>query len=362
SASDASIDRGAAQPRDHLARIDFVRRHLIVAAAIAAHRREEVAATDRAALRDDLLRDMGAGAGDEFIGPDREAVRLARRVGHGRCRKPRIMAERLAIELSRGAGGFLRLALIGGDDDVAADRELVGTMRMPAALCLVAIGIEYLVDALGRVKAGAELGAAPRRLARGLGADDRRPARRRRKLQRPGRDAQRGEIPILAVMRHHRIGEYLVENLDRLGVAGVRLLDRQPDLRHLLRNAARRADLEPAAGELVQHADLLADAPGLPIGQHDAHDAEPQPVRYRREMGDEQVRRRAEAETEMMLAEENALEAEFLGAAPQIEMPAIALGGLGGAGVSAAHRRAEQLENPRLDHRRAAAPTPRLNP
>src|SRR6185437_4287005 len=89
---------------------------------------------------------------------------------------------------------------------------------------------------------------------------------------------------------------------------------------------------------------------------------EPQPLRYRREMGDEQVRRRAEAETEMMLAEENALEAEFLGAAPQIEMPAIALGGLGGAGVSAAHRRAEQLENPRLDHRRAAAPTPRLNP
>ena len=64
-----------------------------------------------------------------------------------------------------------------------------------------------------------------------------------------------------------------------------------------------------------------------------------------------EIGRRAVAEAEMMLAEEDALEAEILGAAPQIEVPAVMLGRDLRRDVGAAPpRHAEQLENPRLDH------------
>jgi hypothetical protein len=63
-------------------------------------------------------------------------------------------------------------------------------------------------------------------------------------------------------MRDHRLGQRSVEDLHRLVVAGTRLVDAQPDLRHLLRDTRRGADLQSAPREVVEHADLLDKLPG----------------------------------------------------------------------------------------------------
>ena len=58
-------------------------------------------------------------------------------------------------------------------------------------------------------------------------------------------------------------------------VARARLVGAEADLRHFVGDAGRRSDLEPAAGEMVQHADLLDQLPRRVIGRHHAERAQP---------------------------------------------------------------------------------------
>jgi hypothetical protein len=68
---------------------------------------------------------------------------------------------------------------------------------------------------------------------------------------------------------------------------------------------------------VVEHADLLQDAPRLVERQHHAHGPEPQPPGGASDGGNQQVGRRAVGEAEMVLAEEDAFEAETVQALPQ---------------------------------------------
>ena len=125
------------------------------------------------------------------------------------------------------------------------------------------------------MEAGADFGASPCRFARRVLADDGDPFRRKRTLQRARHQPQIGELPILAAMGDHRFGQRRVEDFDRFIVAFARLGHAHADLRHLLRNAGGGADLQPAQGEVIQHADLLDQLPGLVVRQNQPHHPEP---------------------------------------------------------------------------------------
>src|SRR5690349_4415475 len=99
------------------------------------------------------------------------------------------MCQRLLVETSGGPCGLDCLGLVGGDDDVAADRKLIRASRMAMLARLFAIRVEDRFDPIGGMEAGAEFRAAARGLAGGFDADDRGPARGR-VLQRPWRDPQ----------------------------------------------------------------------------------------------------------------------------------------------------------------------------
>src|SRR6185369_10377786 len=126
--------------------------------------------------------------------------------------------------------------------------------------------------------------------------------------------------PELAVMRNDRVRERGVENFERFVEALAGLFVAEADEPQLVGNAGRGSDLEPPAGEVIEHADLLDHAPRIVIGQDHAQGAEPQALRARRHVGDDQIGRRAVAASEMMLAEEDALEAERLGPLPEAEI------------------------------------------
>ena len=59
----------------------------------------------------------------------------------------------------------------------------------------------------------------------------------------------------------------------RLRIPRAGLGDIEADQRHLLRDPAGRADLQPPAGQVIEHPDLFNHAPWLVIRQHDAHHA-----------------------------------------------------------------------------------------
>ena len=61
---------------------------------------------------------------------------------------------------------------------------------------------------------------------------------------------------------------------------------------------------------MIEHADLLQHAPRLVERQHHAHGAESQPLGGAGDGGDQQIGRWTVGEAEMMLAEEDAFEAE----------------------------------------------------
>jgi hypothetical protein len=86
------------------------------------------------------------------------------------------------------------------------------------------------------------------------------------------------------------------------------------------------ADLEPALRQMVEHADFLDDLPWLVIRQHEAHDTQSDRPPLQRDLRDQQVGRGAVGGTEMVLAEEDPLVAEQLGARPEIEIPVEIIG------------------------------------
>ena len=234
---------------------------------------------------------------------------------------------------------------------LAADAQVIRRGLAPGLVGLLAIGVEDLDHLAHRMKSGGDLGAAPCRLARRRNADDGRPFRRVRLLNRARDQAQIVEIPELAVMRDRRLGQRLVDDGDRLVVAGARLVDAKPDLRHLLRDAGRGADLQPPAGEVIEHADLLDQLPGRMIGRHHAHDAEPDAFGPQRDAGNQEVGRRRIAGAEVMLAEEDAVEAGGLRARPQIEIGVEMTLRHGGIELLRQFRRRhEKLKNPGFDH------------
>src|SRR5262245_24557571 len=127
------------------------------------------------------------------------------------------MSQRLLVEASGRPRGLDRLGRIGGDDDVAANCELVRASWMAMLARLFAVGVEDRFDPIDGMEAGAEFRAAARGLPGGFDADDRGPARRR-VLQWSWRDPQFVDVPVLAVMRDHGVEQRFVEHLDDLGV------------------------------------------------------------------------------------------------------------------------------------------------
>ena len=287
-----------------------------------------------------------------------------RRIEHLALRRgqARIGEQARAGHLLAHARGRAHRRVVRADRDLAAQGQLLRSGRGADAAGLIAIGVEDAPDALGRMEAGADLGAAPRCLARRAFADDGDPFRRVRALQWAWHQAQIGELPVLAVMRGHRLRQRRIHDLDRFIVAFARFGDAQPDLRHLLRNAGGGADFQPALSQVIQHADFLDHLPRLMIGEHEPHHAQPDRAGQQRNLGDQQVGARAVGEAEMVLAEEDALVAEGFGARPKIDIPIEVvrrpLRVLGCAGLA---RRREEFEDPGFDHvvpprRRRASP------
>jgi len=300
-------------------------------------------------LADDLFGHGVGFAGNELLVADREGVR-GRRVEHGRPVgkiDPWIELDELAESVPPLGQRFL----VFQHHHLAADAKVVRRGLAPGLVGFLAVGVEDLDHLVHRMKAGGDLGAASRRLARRRNADHGCPCRRVRLLDGTRNHAQIVEIPELAVMRDDRFGQRLVHDGDGLVVAGARLVDAEPDLGHLLRDAGRGADLQPPAGEVIEHADLLDQLPGRMIGRHHAHDAEPDAFGPQRDAGNQEVGRRRIGGAEVMLAEEDAVEAGGLRARPQIEIGVemtLRHGGI--EPLRQFRRRHEKLKNPGFDH------------
>ena len=142
-----------------------------------------------------------------------------------------------------------------------------------------------------------------------------------------------------------------IEDVERLVVARPRLVMTEPDLCHLVGNARRGSDLEPAAGKVVEHADLFDQLPGCMIGRYHAERPQAQLSGSRRDVGDQEVGRRRIGRAEVMLAEKNAFEARRLGAGPQVEVGIeVALRYLRIELLVELARSRKELKDPRLDH------------
>jgi hypothetical protein len=125
-------------------------------------------------------------------------------------------------------------------------------------------------------KPGAELGAASRRLAGRRNADHRDPDGRRWLLHGARGQAEIVEVPELAVVRDDGALQRGIEDVENLVVAGARLVGPRPTFSISLGIPGRRSDLEPAAGEMVEHADLFDQLPRRVIGRHHAQRSQPQ--------------------------------------------------------------------------------------
>ena len=226
-----------------------------------------------AALSDDLLGDGGGRADNEFLFADGKAVR-----GRGIERRRPTRQIDARIELDEFAE---RLASLGHfvcviqHDHLAANAKVVLADLAPGLVGFVPIGVENLDHLVLRMERRGDFGAAPRCLARRGHADDRHPFRRVRLLNGRGARRRLSKFQIFAVMRDDRLCQRLVDDLNRLIVAGARLVHAEPDLRHFLRNPRGGPDLEAAAGQMVQHADLFDQLPWRMIGQHHAQNAKP---------------------------------------------------------------------------------------
>ena len=95
---------------------------------------------------------------------------------------------------------------------------------------------------------------------------------------------------MLSLMRDNPLGESGIDHIDDLVAAFARLLHRHAEAGEFLRHADGSADFEASAREKVEQSDLLDDARGMIIGQHDPHHAEPQFARALSHGGDQKVR------------------------------------------------------------------------
>ena len=125
---------------------------------------------------------------------------------------------------------------------------------------------------------------------------------------------------ILAAERNHFAAQQRVKNFHRLFVALARFLHAHADLGDLLRNSHRRADLDPAVGEMIEHGNFFKNPPRRVVRHHHAHDAETQRFGAAGDRRDQKIGRRAVGVAEMVLAEKDALETQRLGARPDAEI------------------------------------------
>src|SRR5579871_3738406 len=158
------------------------------------------------------------------------------------------------------------------------------------------------------------------------------------------------------MVRDHRVLERGIEDVEDLVVAGACLVVAKTDLRHFIGDAGRRSDLEPAAGQVVQHADLLDQLPRRVIGRDHAERSESQRFGPCRDAGNQEVRRRRIGRAEMVLAEKDAFEAGRLGARPQVDItiePALRRGRI--EPLMKLGWRAEEFEDPGFYHCRPSS-------
>lgn len=151
-------------------------------------------------------------------------------------------------------------------------------------------------------------------------------------------------------MRQRRLGPRLVENVERLVVHGADVLGGDPDRFSLLgARSACHPDFEPPLAQVVEHAHLFQEPPGLPQRQHPAEHADAQHGGPGRHRGGQHGRRRADAHAvEVMLAEENAVETQGLRVGPGVQPPVefmLERGGVKPAGVGGS-RDIDLLEYP----------------
>src|ERR1044072_8813642 len=94
------------------------------------------------------------------------------------------------------------------------------------------------------------------------------------------------------------------------------------------------------------------------IGQHHAHYAEPEPACPLGNGADQEVRRGGERAAEMMLAEEDALEAQCLVARPQVEIARDVIGDVARRGIAGlVAQLGKEIEQPGFDHSSSPAMT-----
>src|SRR5215470_3227582 len=199
-------------------------------------------------------------------------------------------------------------------------REVFGSCRKTEFVCFLAISIKDPFDQLRRIKASADLYPASRGAPCRFCANDGRPARRKRLLQRARQKAQIGKREILAIVGNNSVSQSSIEKRHDLVVAFASLGHCQVQATELLWHAYRGTNFKSAAGQMVQHADLFHHPGRMVVRQHHAHDAEPKFLCSRAKRGNQEVGRRGIGSAEMVLAEKYAFEAEHLIADPQIEI------------------------------------------
>ena len=170
-------------------------------------------------------------------------------------------------------------------------------------------------------------------------------------LQATRQDLEVVEAPVRAVVRDHRRLQCCIENVDDLGVALGGDIGRDPDHGELWWDAADDADLQSTVGEMIEHRDLLDDAPWSRVWRDRTQHPEAEPVGTRRDMRYQQVRRRAVGGAEVMFAEEDPLEVTAVGSSPQIDVPSKMVVHRSRIRPQLhVERLVEELEQPRLDH------------
>src|SRR5262249_53959961 len=113
------------------------------------------------------------------------------------------------------------------------------------------------------------------------------------------------------------------EHLEGLAVALARLVDavQAEDFRLYRRDAAAHAELESAARELIEHADLVVEAVGVVPGQAERERAAAQPPRALEDRREQHARRAVDRERRAGgLGDEHAVEARGVGRGGEVQL------------------------------------------
>src|SRR5262252_347907 len=163
--------------------------------------------------------------------------------------------------------------------------------------------------------------AVARRKHRTLIAAQPVPQRRMRALQRPDHDRDILEGEAIAAVVDALLGEALVENIQDVLVVGARLLEIDAIGVELHgRDAAPHADVEAAAAEMIEHAELFQQPQRMVERQEIEQRAEPDAPRFARGGGQKYARRRRHRQRRrVMLGEVVTVKAGGLGRLQQGE-------------------------------------------